>query len=391
MASNTSVNLAGLIPEIIAQEIELTAQEAGYRRFRDFVVVKEDLTKRPGDTLKVPKVGRLRRAQNLTEASTLEGSGSQLVVDAITLLPTERGDELQITEYSAITSQAELQSLIVDLIADQSSKEENLTIRDEMNTTPNTRFANGVTSSAAVAAGLSSGDVDFVVDTLETNQAAKYGDSFIGFIHPYAKGTLRQNLATVDQYRDTVPIIYQGEVGMYNRTRFIETSYCPVDNFVKSVLVTSGAGTFNSAFVTLADEHFVAPGVYTLTFSSATAFTVTDPSLNALGAGTVGAGFTYVYTDLEGIATNAIVIAAAAFGGTFAATDTIAITIQQNLVTFILAQRCIAWGSLKRPTMLGAREFDYGRRLGVAWNGFWDVELLNQAYLWRMVTKRLQP
>jgi len=320
MAATTSVQVADLIPEIIAQEIEMTSQEEGFRRYRDFVVVKEDLTKRPGDTLNIPRVGRLRRAQNLTESSTLEGSGSQLVINSIVLIPTERGDELQITEYASITSQAELQSLIVELIADQAAKEENLNIRDEMNTAANTRFAGGATSSALVTSALTSDDVDFVVDTLEATQAAKYGDSFVAFIHPYAKGQLRNNLATTDQYRDTVPGLYRGEIGMYNRTRFIETAFQPVDNFVASSTVTTGAtGTFSDTGITVLDNQNLDPGTYTLTFTSATEYDVTDPDGVDIGSSTVAAGFTYTFEDLEGLDFDLFVIPALAFGGTYQA------------------------------------------------------------------------
>lgn len=390
MATNTSVNLSDLIPEIIAQEVELTSQENGFRRYRDFVVVKEDLTKRPGDTLQIPKVGRLRRAQNLNEASTLEGSGSQLVVSSIPLTPTERGDELQITEYSSITTQVELETLIVELIADQSAREENLTIRDEMNTAGQTRFAGGVLSGAAVTATLSSDDIDIVVDTLEASQAKKFDDSFVAFIHPYAKGGLRQNIATTDQYRDTVPGLYAGEIGMYNRTRFIETAFQPVDNFsTGSVVVTGATGTFDESLMVFTDDQNLEPGDYVLTFTSATLYNITDPGGNTLVTGADrGVSQDYDFTDLEGLVTTLFTIPPACFGGVFIATDTVTITVQQNLITFVLAQRSTALGILKRATMLGAREFDYGRRLGVAWNGFWDIEILNDSYIWRIESKR---
>jgi len=63
-------------------------------------------------------------------------------------------------------------------------------------------------------------------------------------------------------------------------------------------------------------------------------------------------------------------------------------TTQRNTRTLVMAQRHLAYATIKPVTMLGVEEFDYGRVIGIAWNAFWDNVILNQEYGFIIEAKR---
>jgi N4-gp56 family major capsid protein len=410
MADNptTKASVQALVPTIISKEVEFKSQESGFRQFRQFCVVKEDFSKQPGDTLSIPKIDDLAPAQDLTEGSTLRGSGKKLSVGSISITPTEKGDEVQYTEYSKLTSQSELQDIIVELLARQSSKKENLDIRDVMFNAPRIKLQGSATSASEVGK-LSYTDIDYVVEELEAAEAAKFGtggnEHFIGFIHPYGRTALIDALRSTSDYANAVPGLYAGEIGQYNRVRFIETAYCPFRAYVKTRLA-SDAGKMTvaaDAEVVVSDDYCVSE-TFTIKATSATEMTVTGSASGVHKVfvnGTEKEKFT-----LTELAANDIIVAGSGAsederkakspatikkGAITAITtsgDVATFVTQRNILTKIMGARHIAYGAIKPVTMLGAESFDYGRVIGVAWNAFYDAVVLNDDYGWVIESKR---
>lgn len=410
MADNPTkkAQVQALVPTIISQEVEFKAQESGFRQFRQFCVVKEDFTKQPGDTLNIPKIDDLAPAQDLTENSTLRGSGKKLSVGSVSIVPTEKGDEVQYTEYSKLTSQAELQDIVVELLARQSAKKENLDIRDVMFTAPRVRYQGGA-ATPAEAGKLSYTDIDYVVEELETAEAAKFGaggdEHYVGFLHPYARTALIDALRSTSDYANAVPGLYAGEIGMYNRVRFIETAYCPFRGYVKGSATATGLTAASNVEAKLlpADDYAVSE-TWTIKATSATKLTIAgsvsgehtvfvngteadDWTLSDFGTYDVivaGSGATVE----DRIAHSPLKIKAGAITAIAAADNTLVFEVQRNICTKIMGDRHIAYGSIKPVTMLGAEAFDYGRVIGVAWNAFYDAVVLNDDYGWVIESKR---
>ena len=405
---NTKANVQALVPTIISKEVEFKSQESGFRQFRQFCVVKEDFSKNPGDTLSIPKIDDLAPAQNLTEGSTLRGSGKKLSVGSVTITPTEKGDEVQYTEYSKLTSQDELQDIIVELLARQSSKKENLDIRDVMFGAPRIRLQ-GAAADAISVGKLSYSDVDFVVEELETAEAAKFGaggnEHFVGFIHPYGRTALIDALRSTSDYANAVPGLYAGEIGQYNRVRFIESAYCPFRAYLKGEVTATGltAGAEAAELIALADDY-CASETFTITALSATELEIAG-SASGKHKVFVGAAEKDTFT-LDEIKTGDVIVAgsgataekrketspltlkAGLITAIAAKGNTLAFETQRNILTKIMGARHVAYGSIKPVTMLGAEAFDYGRVIGVAWNAFYDAVILNDEYGWVIESKR---
>lgn len=386
-----------IMNEVITQEVEWKARNENWRRFRDFVVVKEDLTATPGTSLVIPKVYRRGRAQALDESKTLLGTGSKVTVGYVTLTPREYGDEIQITEYSKLTSWEELENLVIELLTDQSSREDNLLVRDKLAGCPNIRYAGGAANWASTTAAISSADIDHVVAELETREAPVFpGGSYIAFLHPQAKTGLKSSLVAVGDYANAVPQIYQGEIGMYNRTRFIETPEAPVFCDCGTVTQTAGSGatiTQSKFHPQIADgqiHSYLRPGTLIIQVTSATSFVVKDLADNSYGTGTLSSGANQAFTSA---AVPELNIPAGAFSMEAGAIsdaengDVFEVPILQYPFTVVLGQRALAMGIIKRPTILNAMELDYGRVLGLAWNMFMDVGWLNPDYAYAVLSK----
>jgi N4-gp56 family major capsid protein len=403
---------AKLVPEIFSKEIELKTQELGFTRFREFLVVKEDFSKNPGDRLYVPKIADLRSAQNLTQSSVLRGSGQDIAGAYVTLTPSEVGDEIQLTQYANLTASVDIVDLAKELLARQALKTENFKIRDLMfGATANRRFAAGVAAQANVAADLDSDDIDYCVERLEKNEALKWpGETYVGFIHPYAKTDIIQDLVSAQSYQAAIGgQLYAGEIGMYNRTRFIETAYCPMKAYSAAGITaaTGGATVVQATYYTLY-ANYCEPEVLTLTYHATgdkwsfagsksgartCAFFTSGQDPNdpthkpisyaqafATDANIAAYDIALEVKDEDGVLLgyDVVILLGAVTGASSDGTATL--TIVQHTQTSLFGQRHICWGVIRPVTPLGVESFDYGRVKGLAWNAFWDAQFLHKNY-----------
>lgn len=412
LAPNIAAAFGKIVPEIFAKEIELKTRELGFTRFRDFVVLKEDLEKNPGDQLHVPKVAELRKAQSLGQTKILAGSGQGINTGFLTLQPLEYGDEVQITQYAGLVSPQDLVDLSRELLARQALKTENFIIRDLMFGSGTVKYAGGVADRASVVADLAKTDIDGVVEDLEAAEALKWpGECYVGFIHPFAKTSIINDVVAASVYQAAVGgQLYAGEIGMYNRTRFIESAYVPQDAFSVSGLTsagTSGITIADSAGYTLFPNLCKAETI-TFTFTASTdSWSATGSVSGARKAALFGASLdptdptksptvaaASTWTDANATTYKValavldedgntlgydVILNAGAMSGA-ASDDTATLVIVVHTQTCIFGQRHVAFGVIRPVTFLGAESFDYGRVLGVAWNAFWDAKFLHKAY-----------
>lgn len=421
LAPNLAAAFGDIIPEVFAKEIELKTRELGFTRFRDFVVVKEDLSKNPGDVLHLPKVAELRKAQTLGQSKILAGSGQGISAATLNLTPIEYGDEVQITQYAGLVSPTDLVDMARELLARQALKTENFLIRDLMfGATANVYYAGGVAARASVAADLDKDDVDAVVERLEANEAMKWpGESFMGFVHPFAKTAILNDLVSAAVYQAGLGSqLYAGEIGMYNRVRFIESAYVPQDAFSSAGLTSGG-----SSGITIADAngYTLYPNLCqaeTITFTytasgdswsasgsksgarKAALFATTDdpndptksPAVAKSTSWTDANATTYkvalAVEDEDGVTIGYDVILNAAAMAGAASDDTATLVIIVHTLTSVFGQRHIAFGVIRPVTFLGAEAFDYGRVIGIAWNAFWDSQFLHKNYGYKIQALR---
>lgn len=106
------------------------------------------------------------------------------------------------------------------------------------------------------------------------------------------------------------------------------------------ISVNSTAGTFDENQIVLAPRSTVAE-TFTLTFTSATAFTVTGSVAGALGTGTIGSTCAPANTAFSG---PYFTLPASAWGGTFEAGDTVSFTTSPAAVP-IWYQRIVPAGA----------------------------------------------
>lgn len=119
------------------------------------------------------------------------------------------------------------------------------------------------------------------------------------------------------------PVLANGYSSSLTRVASI---YSPGDQVANAsaLVVTSAAGTYNTTTNPLVlNDKSTIEQTWTLTFTSATAFTISGDTLGAVGSGTVSGGASPTNTDFS---LPYFTLSAGGFGGTYVAADTIVFT-----------------------------------------------------------------
>ena len=224
----TATNDGGVpLPEVVlalySKEIEHNALPV--LRFANFSVKKMELVGMPGRQITFTKYADLTRGGQLTENVSVTPVALDASQHSITVY--EWGNVVQVTEFllrtafdSTLSETAYLLSRDFALVRDKMN-------RDALATTTNIVYAGaGAGSLGTTSAGLVPDDVLDATEVLRTNNAPTFiGDYYIGFIHPHQGTALKKS----DDWRETSNYaggmqVFEGEIGMYDRVRFIETS-----------------------------------------------------------------------------------------------------------------------------------------------------------------------
>lgn len=111
-------------------------------------------------------------------------------------------------------------------------------------TTSVTLDTNGVASQTNNVA-FGTGHVKAIVDTMKERNIPPYtADDYVGVSHPTTWRNLKNSLETIHQYTETgLAHIFNGEIGRYESTRFIEQSFIPKGGAANATTFDPWAGT----------------------------------------------------------------------------------------------------------------------------------------------------
>lgn len=229
----TGANLAPLpnaVREVFSAEILYSALPL--LRFEQFAARKTELNTMPGNTITMMKAGNLRRGRQLDEGVRMKVNPMTTSTEQITVW--EQGNAIGFTEFLIQTSYFDVFMMASILLGRDLALVLDTQLRDVLAQGTNVVYASGVVNRAAVAANLTTDDVNDAVETLATNLAPKFGaDHYVGAVHPHQGRGLRDDTAWINAVnyaftgaRNEYPV-YLGEIGRYNDVRFFETTMCP--------------------------------------------------------------------------------------------------------------------------------------------------------------------
>lgn len=199
-------------------------------RYDQFAVVRRDLQAQPGDTISFSKYGNLTRGGTIAENADLEAKSMSKT--AITISVTEYGNAVGLTaKYLTLAFMDEMQTASILLGRDYAEVTDAM-LRDAVMSGTQSYNANGRANLYSIVAGdiVDTADVDECIEVLATNNALPYvdanGEYYVGFFHPHQTKSIKSSLISVRQYAYP-ELVFKGEVGEYNKVRFIETSNVP--------------------------------------------------------------------------------------------------------------------------------------------------------------------
>lgn len=224
MPSTTTTNIPASIRAFYSREIIRNAQPR--LRFSQFAKKKTDLQTNTGASIKFTKYSSVQKGGKLTEGVNMSEKAMSNTEVSITV--EEYGNAIAVFEKAIqLSVHDELGEASIALANDMALvlDEE---LRDTALSTTNQVYGGGKTSAGVLVPndGFTTQTVKDVVEALATNNAPKFGGQYyVCIAHPHQLRQLRDDDDWVDvhKYNDAVDI-YQGEVGMYEGVRFIETT-----------------------------------------------------------------------------------------------------------------------------------------------------------------------
>lgn len=192
---------------------------------------KRPIPKNSGKTIEFRKFAPLPKALTpLSEGVT--PLGQKLNVSAITATVQQFGGFVEVSDVLDLTA---IDNIIVEatkLLGSQAGRTSDTITRDILMSGTNVSFANGKTARAQLATDtdkLTVKDVRKAVRKLKLFNAPKFGNYYVGIIHPDIEFDLMDDPQWLypHQYVDTNNI-YMGELGSIAGVRFVETTEAKV-------------------------------------------------------------------------------------------------------------------------------------------------------------------
>jgi N4-gp56 family major capsid protein len=223
--------IPGAIRDVLSAEILYNALPQ--LRFDPFSTKRTELNTQPGNTIGMPRLGRIKRGGKLVEGERMKTQGMSMSMAYITV--GERGNAIGMSELLLQTSffdQMEMASfhlgrdmaLVLDLeLRDAALLTTNLVRGD--GSTPGTAAG----SRATIQGLFDTRVIKDAVEVLETNNAAKFdGDYYVAFIHPHQARGLRDDPDWVNAaLYSGAAALFNGEIGRFEDVRFISTTVMP--------------------------------------------------------------------------------------------------------------------------------------------------------------------
>lgn len=221
---NSGVVLTGAVQAVQSKEILLAAQPV--LRYAQFVEVKTELERQPGQQINFLRYNDLVGDPTLTESTDMDTTN--LSSSQISITVSEYGFAVQVTEKL-------LELSFTDVMGDASmqlgrhyGKSLDIQIRNSLRGAPSIVRVGGAASRAALGTTdyLDMDTIYTAAETLTTNKAPKFdGDHYVCFVHPHQASKFRRTADFINVTNYGAPDrIYRGEIGRIDSVRFIETT-----------------------------------------------------------------------------------------------------------------------------------------------------------------------
>lgn len=207
-----------------AKEIEFKALPL--MRFMQFAQTRTELGVEAGLTISMLTYDNLKLGGKLEEmkdmvTQSLSGSTKQITV-------SEHGNAVSVTELLLQSSFDDVMASATTLLSRDYAMVMDCELRDvALSNNQNIVYAGKKTSRAEITATdvLQVSTIKDAIEILATNNAPKFGNNWICFVHPHQSRTLRDDTAWINASNYGAPEqLFTGEIGRIDDTRFIETT-----------------------------------------------------------------------------------------------------------------------------------------------------------------------
>lgn len=360
----------------------------------DNFAVKKPIPAGKGKTIEFRKWGSLPKALTpLEEGVTPKGSNSS--VTAIYATVKQYGDYVRETDIldlvaidDVILQDTQMLGAQAGLTLDTITREVvvggfnvSYAQKDTAGTLTDILSRSDITSTCL----LKRADIVKAVAKLKTMLAPKFGQDYVGIIHPYVAADLMLDTSTggwldVNKYGDTVKL-YNGEIGKIAGVRFIESTeakiFAPDDILTGLNRVTVSEAVSTAADFTI-DEEITTAQAASLKANTKVYINGVEKELATVTAGAAGAAkmkFTTAVTTVVG----------QMICGKGAGKDGSAVFANMILGDKAYATTELAGGGLQHfVKQLGQGEDPLNQRSSVGWKATKVAKILNDAYMVRL-------
>lgn len=231
MATITKSSIPNLVLDIMAKEIILETQPQFI--WKNFVMIKEDITNTPGTKVKFIKVDDISGGGQVDEEDYVP---TQSITSSIVEVEVkEFANSIEFTRLAAQASQIDLYEGIKKLLSRNYLDVIDNYIKNVYYTLLNTYFWNNTYAGAATMAGVTHPfNVDLVRNTISKLKTLMIPPIYVGgkqyyvcILHPVQMMSLRNDPRWANAfYYNNTDIIYNGQAGIYEGVIFIESVTC---------------------------------------------------------------------------------------------------------------------------------------------------------------------
>lgn len=240
-AALVGTSLQGAIPETVLTvfSANIIFEAMPILRWFQFAKLEQDLSKNKGDTIKMLRFAPIEHGGRLVEGvniqpKTMDASEQSIVID-------EYGNAVQVSERLLRTSQWSVLSTGAKLLGDDYAIILDEYARRSAMSAPATYFSNGKANRAALAAGdgVTAATIAKLVETAKVmkippmaiaDDVTGFSDMvYVMFVSPAGYTTIQEENDWKEAVKYTAARrLFLGEVGMFKKTIFIETTMVPV-------------------------------------------------------------------------------------------------------------------------------------------------------------------
>lgn len=221
--------LNNAVLDVYSLDIMHNAQ--GVMRYEDFAVMRTDLMRVPGETVKFTTYSDIERGGAITEGVSLEGRSMQTSEVSVTV--TEYGNAIKVSEKLLQLAWDDVLSEASVLLGRDYAVVRDLDIRDKLVASGSTLFADANSAGHDALGDVTAGDkLDIEtlrngIESLQTVNAPKFMDDFyVCLVHPHQAAYLRRDPDWVNAHNYArTRNLFTGEIGRWEDVVFITTTH----------------------------------------------------------------------------------------------------------------------------------------------------------------------